>query len=258
MVYEGGTGRVLLVSPALPLAESRLPQAPPSVDGVTQGLLGYASKDAGGRLKLEKFKESLLDAAVEISDDVFVLKADEAQRLREPPTSGKSGRSGPSTLSSSPGGAGGFHLLGTRPVRPSLGGPWRHLVRERREHHARGRLHGKRDRRPSTPFVHTAGQREFIAEVRIHDRRAAARRSGWRESPGEPGRRVIRWRGNVPPQKWTELLHEGADALFAASPELKLEVSFEVGIDREQAQSKLDETRSGLKELGLNDTASLS
>jgi hypothetical protein len=41
---------------------------------------------------------------------------------------------------------------------------------------------------------------------------------------------------------------------FVSSPELKLEVSFEVPIDRDQAQSKADETRSGLKELGLDDT----
>src|SRR5207237_3449484 len=54
-------------------------------NGVTGGLLGYASKEAGGRLKLEKFKESLSDAEVEISDDVFVLKADDAQKLLEPP-----------------------------------------------------------------------------------------------------------------------------------------------------------------------------
>src|SRR5262245_55190158 len=54
-------------------------------DGVTQGLLGYATKDAGGRLKLEKFKESLSDADVEISDDVFLLKAEDAQKLLEPP-----------------------------------------------------------------------------------------------------------------------------------------------------------------------------
>lgn len=45
---------------------------------------------------------------------------------------------------------------------------------------------------------------------------------------------------------------------FAASPDLKLEVSFEIPIDRDQAQSKADETRSGLKELGLDDNASLS
>ena len=44
-------------------------------DGVTQGLLGYASKDTNGRLKLTKLKESLLEADVEISDDFFILKA---------------------------------------------------------------------------------------------------------------------------------------------------------------------------------------
>lgn len=46
---------------------------------------GYATKDANGRLKLQKFKESLFDADVEISDDMFLLKAEDAQKLREPP-----------------------------------------------------------------------------------------------------------------------------------------------------------------------------
>jgi len=45
-------------------------------DGVTQELLRCASKDTNGRLKLVKFKESLPEADVEISDDVFVLKAE--------------------------------------------------------------------------------------------------------------------------------------------------------------------------------------
>ncbi len=54
-------------------------------DGVTQGIFGYAIKDASGRLKLEKMKESLFDADVEISDDVYILKAEEAQKLKEPP-----------------------------------------------------------------------------------------------------------------------------------------------------------------------------
>src|SRR5262249_45329361 len=54
-------------------------------DGVTQGLLGYASKDAAGRVRLERFKESLLDGEVEISDEMFILKAEDAQKLLEPP-----------------------------------------------------------------------------------------------------------------------------------------------------------------------------
>ena len=67
----------------------------------------------------------------------------------------------------------------------------------------------------------------------------------------------LRWRGTVPPQKWMNF-YTKVLTRFASSPELKLEVSFEVPIDRDQAQSKADETRSGLKELGLDDTASLS
>jgi hypothetical protein len=44
---------------------------------------------------------------------------------------------------------------------------------------------------------------------------------------------------------------------FATLPDLKLQVSFEVPLDRDQAQSKADETRSGLKELGLDDEMSV-
>ena len=45
---------------------------------------------------------------------------------------------------------------------------------------------------------------------------------------------------------------------FASNPGLKLEVSFEVPIEREQADGKVDETRSGLKELGLEDDLSVT
>ena len=43
---------------------------------------------------------------------------------------------------------------------------------------------------------------------------------------------------------------------FASSPELKLEVSFEVRIEREQAEGKIQETCAGLKELGWDDNVS--
>jgi len=36
-------------------------------------------------LKLERLKQSLIDADVEISDDMFILKAEDAQKLLEPP-----------------------------------------------------------------------------------------------------------------------------------------------------------------------------
>jgi hypothetical protein len=98
-----------------------------------------------------------------------------------------------------------------------------------------------------------AGGREVIAEVRV-----ATEGSNDDEEEVEdeqevkPGTRIIRWRGTVPPQKWmnfsTKVLIR-----FASSPDLKLEVSFEIAVDREQAQSKSAENRAGLKDLGLDD-----
>ena len=40
---------------------------------------------------------------------------------------------------------------------------------------------------------------------------------------------------------------------YATLPELKLEVSFEAKVDREQADGKANETKSALRELGLED-----
>ncbi len=57
-------------------------------DGVTQGLIGYATKDSAGRLTLQELKAGLFEGEVEISEDVFILKAEDAQKLREPPPNG--------------------------------------------------------------------------------------------------------------------------------------------------------------------------
>jgi hypothetical protein len=224
-------------------------------DGVTQQLLGVASKDASGRLKLEKFKESLLDTEVEISDDVFLLKADKAQELREPPRLAsltirpehvvlkpgeqaafvcsaldQYGNAFPVPTVTWSVSAGSITPLGLYTAGPTGG---LHTVRA------------------------TAGDREAIAEVRVTTDQPRPGEGDGDKPEEKLGQRVLRWRGTVPPQKWMNF-YVKVLTRFAASPDLKLEVSFEVPIDRDQAPSKADETRSGLKELGLDDTASLS
>jgi hypothetical protein len=103
----------------------------------------------------------------------------------------------------------------------------------------------------------TAGDREAIAEVRVTTDQPQPGEGDSDKPKEKPGKRVLRWRGKVPPQKWMNF-YTKVLTRFASSPDLKLEVSFEVPLDRDQAQSKADETRSGLKELGLDDTTSLS
>lgn len=224
-------------------------------DGVTQGLLGYATRDAKGKLKLAKFKESLFDTDVEISDDMFILRAEDAQKLLEPPRLA--------------------HLV----VRPD------HVVLGTSEQAAFScsalDQYGQPITAPAVTWSATGGtitsaglysagetaglhtvraqakDLEAISEVRIKakDVHAADDDKDGDEAP--PGKRLLRWSGSVPPQKWMNF-YTKVLSRFASSPEFKLEVSFEIPVANEQASSKTDETRAGLKELGLDDDAILS
>jgi len=225
-------------------------------DGVTQGLLACASKEASGRLKLEKYKESLSESDVDISDDVYVLKAEEAQKLLEPPRLASLAVR-PEHVMLKPGEQAAFACSALDQYGRSFTAPavaW--TVRSGSITNAgvytagtTGGLHSVRA---------TSGDREVIAEVRVRTDQPAADDDGRDDKPVvKPGKQVLRWRGTVPPQKWMNF-YTKVLTRFASSPELKLEVSIEIPIDREQAQSKADETKSGLKELGLDDNATLT
>ena len=72
-------------SPALPRLLKADSVKRTIADGVTQSLFGYARENSAGGITLERFDESMAEGDVEIADDVFILKADDARRLREPP-----------------------------------------------------------------------------------------------------------------------------------------------------------------------------
>ena len=218
-------------------------------DGVTQGVLGYASKDAKGQLKLEKLNQSLFDADVEIAEDVFILKAEDAQKLLEPPRLAR---------------------LLIRPEQVSV------LVGEQVSFSCAG------EDQYGQPFVVSAvawsatggtisdtglfaagqsgglfnvralsGGSEAVAEVRVTTEKLPPL------PPPPPGEQVIRWRGTVPTQKWMNF-YTKVLTRFASTPGLKVEVNFEVPVPREQAEGKAADTRNGLKELGLDENVQTS
>ncbi len=218
-------------------------------DGVTDGKLGYASKDANGRLKLAKFHQSLAEADVEISEDMFILKAEDAQKLLEPPRLA-SLTIRPDHVVLKPGEQCSFACSALDQYGQSF------AISEATWSATGGNI--------TVGGLYTAGQTEglYTVSVRSMGQEAHAEVRVTRAivpppPPPPPGKQTLRWRGTVPPQKWMNF-YTKVLTRFASSPDLKLEVSFEVPIDRDQAQSKADETRSGLKELGLDDTASLS
>ncbi len=213
-------------------------------DGVTQGLIGYATKDSAGRLKLEKLKETLIDAEVEISDDVFIVKEGEARKLREPPRLMQV-MVRPEHVTVRVGEQASFGCSGVDQY-------GQNIAVDQVEWSATGGgvdskgLFTAGDHGGAFTINATAANVEGIAEIRVvaHDEPAPL--------PPTLGEQVIRWRGTVPPQKWmnfyTKILTR-----FASTPGLKLEVSFEVPVDVEQVQGKVNETKAGLKELGLEE-----
>ena len=95
------------------------------------------------------------------------------------------------------------------------------------------------------------GGLEAIGEVRIRPAGEPAP-AGDGAGSAPAGKRLLRWRSTVPPQKWmnfyTKLLTR-----FASNSGLRLEISFEVPLVSDDARTKVDETKAGLKELGLSE-----
>ena len=218
-------------------------------DGVIDGKLGYASKDAKGRLKLEKFHQSLAEADVEISEDMFILKAEDAQKLLEPPRLA-SVTIRPDRVVLKPGEQCSFVCSAL----DQYGHPF--PISEAIWSATGGNI--------TVAGLYTAGQTEGLYAVSVrsmgqeaHAEARVSKAPVVPPPPPPPGKQTLRWHGKVPPQKWMNF-YTKVLTRFASSPGLKLEVSFEVPIESDQARSKLDETRSGLKELGLDDTASMS
>lgn len=74
------------------------------------------------------------------------------------------------------------------------------------------------------------------------------------EVPPAIGERMktITWSGEVPAQKWSTFYNRVL-AKFAVGQGLKLTVNVEVSPDDGISKQKIDETRTSLRELGLND-----
>jgi hypothetical protein len=211
-------------------------------DGVGQGTLGYATKDSHGKLQMDRFKTSLVEADVEISDDVFILKAEDAQKLLEPPrlaqllvqppqASMKPGQQQSFTCSARD--QYGQHCATPSVVWKASGG----TISDE------GLLTAGETEGRFT--VHATAQGiECIVEICVA-------KDELPPSP-VPHQHVIRWSGEIPPQKWM-VFYTKILTRFVSTKELKLRVSFEVPAEGDQGAAKANETKTGLKELGLDD-----
>lgn len=221
-------------------------------DGVGQGIFGYATKDSSGQMKLTRFNESLAEADVEIADDVYIMKADDAKKLLEPPRL-DCVTVRPGNVVLKPAEQASFSSSGI----DQYGQPF--VVGETKwsatggSINADGLFVAESSAGLFTVKAESNGL-EGIAEVRIAPVAAPGGGGAGGGNSGDPvpASKSIRWQGDVPTQKWMNF-YTKVLSKFATTEGLKIKVSFEVPADGEQSRAKADEATSGLKELGLND-----
>jgi hypothetical protein len=210
-------------------------------DGVTAGNFGYASRNAEGRLDLIRFGESLTESEVEISDDVFILRPDDAKKLVEPPRLDRILH--PSTVDVRPGEHVAFKVSGL----DQYGQPY--PIEDMKwsaagcSISAEGVLIASESAGRYIVEVHAGG---FKADAPVHV--LAAEEKPEEEEGLQP---AIRWSGVVPPRKWTTF-YTKVIAKLASAPGLTVRVTFEVPAG-DQTTSKINELKSSLRDLGLDE-----
>lgn len=247
-------------SPALPRLIDPNSIKQTIADAVTSKLIGYARRE-GNRTVLERFGEALVENEVEISDDIVILKAEDAQKLLEPPRlvrlliSPERVEIGPDEQANFT--AKGFdqyeHPFATEQCTWSAPGC---TVAEP------GQV-----RVGATPGVFSivarCGDVEGLAQIRV----TASKKPPVGPEGGDDGNKVrteekakvIRWSGTIPPQKWTTFYMKVVSP-FASTSGLNLHVEVEVPADPadQQAKAQAEKIRTALKDLGLDDSVDVS
>lgn len=220
------------------------------VDGVTKGDLGYCAVNADGSAKLLKFKESIDEFDVELSEDFAVVRAETAQKLKEPPR---------------------LERLQIKPANATVQVEKQHQLQvDGYDQYGAPIEIGKREWKAAGGTItetglFSAGPTAGAAEVSVKaGGRTAICQINIVEKVEKPdsakahssGQKFLQWNGEIPPQKWNQFFMKVLVKLTQIQG-LKLKVNLEAPVSNTDEQ-RIDEARSGLKDLGLEDKIDLS
>ncbi len=218
--------------------------------GVSSKIIAYVGKAAGG-YKPFVFDSALSADQVEVSDDMFIITADEAKKHIEPPK---------------------LTTLAIQPERPQAR-PGMHLTFRLTGFDQHGRpmaVHevtwsakgGQIDR--TGGFTAATDEGEFLIEAAVGQVRAqttvlVTKKEVVPQPPTPQTPRIpteirgLRWSGEVPAQKWMNF-YTKVLAKYATTGGLRIRVSFDVSPEGGLLPQRVDETKAVLRELGLDDT----
>lgn len=213
--------------------------------GVGEGHIAYVGKTPQGKYSPFFYKEPLNADDVELSDDRFIVTAEEVERIKEPPRLSQWMVS-PSQAQVQPGAQQTFTVKGL----DQLGGE---IPPGDVEWSANGGEIGR-------DGVFSAGEDEgnFIVTVRAQDKAGMAGVTITKKAPPiyvptqEIKPKSLKWTGEVPSQKWTNLYMQVLTKLVS-NGELKLNLSIEAIPKDGVTEQKIEEVKAALRGLGLSD-----
>ncbi len=213
--------------------------------GVSNGILAYVGKSSAGYEPFN-FEQEMGPADVEISDDVFIVTAEEARRHIEPPRL-TSLVTSPQQVRIEPGKRQAFIVKG-------LDQHGQNMVVEEIEWSATGGIIGQ-------DGVFVAGNEEgnYIITARAdgvsgNASVTVAARGGPVDGPIKGGTEPSRlsWTGDIPPRQWMNF-YTKVLVKYANEKGLKLTLNFVVTSEGSISPQKIEETKIALRELGLDD-----
>lgn len=222
--------------------------------GVSNGFLGYIGKK-GNRYEPFIFNETLGHLDVEISDQMFIVTADEARKHIEPKK---------------------LTLLKVIPPNVTIE-PQKSYSFVAKGYDQHGdeinvidliweTTNGKIDKTGKFTATETEGvckitakSQEVVATATVNiakQQQPATPHSSDAQKTDQPvtstTQKKISWSGQIQPNKWT-VFYTKILAKYASNPKLKISISFELQDDQNITDQKIEETKTALKELGLDD-----
>ena len=216
--------------------------------GVSEGAVAYVGKSPQGHYAPFLYKTGLTAVDVEISEDMFILTAEEAEKYIEPPRLAQVVVA-PSQIQCQPGAKQIFIAEGRDQFGHVLHLPEMQWSAIGGSIGADGLfMAGKEE----GDFLVTATVQGNIGTAKVTVVRAV--RPG--QDPGPPlphSATKLTWSGEVAPQKWTNMYMKVLTKLVS-SGELKLHVSIEATPKGGLSDQQIEETKAALRGLGLDDT----
>jgi len=221
--------------------------------GVAGGILAYIGKTKNGAYDPFYYGKSLPVTEIEISDDMFIITAEEARKHIEPPKLA-SIQVSPQNVTIEPGKKQSFTVK-------ELDQHNREFPSGEVKWNATG---GKIDKegvlladKDEGNFSVRASAGDIVGSAFFTVAKAGETPLPSIKPPKPEGVTSLSWAGEVPPQKWMNF-YTKVLSRFAAGKGLKITLNVEVSPEGGVSQQKIDETKVALRELGLKDDVETS